>query len=186
MRDFISPHNVPFYWKDRLEEETGYTLYVSDCFWVLATKEFYEFYYNPIHAMGKIHVSQMPQIVKERIKFCSAILHKEDIKFERTKATLMKSPVGFYKIERDMRIGNWFHAQGQNYATWKGYFICDDMYMPNLERSCPIKCIDGAIVFDLIRMGCQSRTPHYIKSVFDLNVFNGVRTTEIELLEIID
>ncbi len=76
MRDFISPHNVPFYWKDRLEEETGYTLYVSDCFWVLATKEFYEFHDNPIHAMGKIHVSQMPQIVKERIKFCSAILHK--------------------------------------------------------------------------------------------------------------
>lgn len=186
MREFLSPHNVPFYWVDRLEKEEGYTLYISDCFWVLATKDFYEFYYNPIHTMGKIRVSQMPQIVIERIKFCSAIFHKEDIKFESTKATLRPSPVRFYKIERDMRIGNWFHAQGQNYATWKGYFICDDMYMPNLERSCPIKSIDGALVFDMIRMGCQSRTAHYIKSVFDLKVFSNVRTTGIQLLEITD
>lgn len=88
MREFLSPHNVSFYWEDRLKEEDGYTLYVSDCFWVLATKDFYEFYYNPIHTMGKIRVSQMPQIVIERIKFCSAIFHKEDIKFECTKATL--------------------------------------------------------------------------------------------------
>lgn len=53
MREFLSPHNVPFYWEDRLKEEEGYTLYVSDCFWVLATNDYYEFYYNPIHAMGK-------------------------------------------------------------------------------------------------------------------------------------
>ena len=80
MREFLSPHNVPFYWVDRLEKEEGYTLYISDCFWVLATKDFYEFYYNPIHTMGKIRVSQMPQIVIGRIKFCSAIFHKADIK----------------------------------------------------------------------------------------------------------
>ena len=42
MREFLSPHNVPFYWEDRLKEEDGYTLYVSDCFWMLATKDFYE------------------------------------------------------------------------------------------------------------------------------------------------
>ena len=184
MREFLSPYNVPFDWEDRLEEENGYTLYVSDCFWVLATKDYYEFYYNPVHAMGKIHVSQMPQTVIERIKMCSAVFHKKDFTYEHTKATLMRSPVGFYKIDRDMRIGNWFHAQGQNYATWKGYFICDDMYMPNLEMSCHIKNIDGALAFDMIRMGCQSRTAHYIKSIFDLDIFRNVRTTEIQVLEI--
>lgn len=72
---------------------------------------------------------------------CSAVFHKKDFTYEHTKATLMRLPVGFYKIDRDMRIGNWFHAQGQNYATWKGYFICDDMYMPNLEMSCHIKTL---------------------------------------------
>ena len=144
MREFLSPHNVPFYWEDRLKEEEGYTLYVSDCFWVLATNDYYEFYYNPIHAMGKIHVNQMPQIVKERIKFCSAILHKEDIKFERTKATLMKSPVGFYKIERDMRIGNWFLHKDKTMQlgkdissaticicqTWKGHVQLKALMVP--------------------------------------------------------
>lgn len=43
MREFLSPHNVSFYWEDRLKEEDGYTLYVSDCFWVLATKDFMSF-----------------------------------------------------------------------------------------------------------------------------------------------
>ncbi len=68
----------------------------------------------------------------------------------------MKSPVGFYKIERDMRIGNWFHAQGQNYATWKDISSATICIRQKLERSCPIKSIDGALVFDMIRMGCQS------------------------------
>ena len=144
MREFLSPHNVPFYWEDRLKEEDGYTLYVSDCFWMLATKDFYEFYYNPIHTMGKIRVSQMPQIVIERIKFCSAKFHKEDIKFECTKARLRPSPVRFHKIERDMRIGNWFHAQGQNMQpgkdissaticicqTWKDHVLLKALMVP--------------------------------------------------------
>lgn len=80
MREFLSPYNVPFDWEDRLEEENGYTLYVSDCFWGLATKDYYEFYYNPVHAMGKIHVSQMPQTVMNVSKcvlrsFIRKILH---------------------------------------------------------------------------------------------------------------
>ena len=81
MREFLSPYNVPFDWEDRLVEDDGYTLYISDCFWVLATKDYYEFYYNPIHAMGKIRVCQMPQTVIERIKMCSAVFHKKDFTY---------------------------------------------------------------------------------------------------------
>ncbi len=51
MREFLSPYNVPFDWEDRLEEENGYTLYVSDCFWVLATKDYYE----PVGGINLVH-----------------------------------------------------------------------------------------------------------------------------------
>ena len=56
----------------------------------------------------------------------------------------------------------------------------------------PLVCKDASVSIaefdypDMIRMGRQSRTAHYIKSVFDLKVFSNVRTTGIQLLEITD
>ena len=71
MKDFINIDNVPFNWIDRLNELEEYSLFVNDCFWVLKTSEFYEFYYNPRNFMGKIASSEMPDIVLHRIKGCS-------------------------------------------------------------------------------------------------------------------
>ena len=47
MKDFITVDNVPFNWTERLHELESYTLYVSDCFWMLKTENYCEFYYNP-------------------------------------------------------------------------------------------------------------------------------------------
>lgn len=175
MKDFITSNNVPFNWVERLRQLDDYTLFVSDCFWTLKTDGFYEFYYNPRMFMGKIASDKMPDLVLHRIKQCSAIFSKGDIFYDHLPDnTLRPTYIRFRKIERDMRIGNWFHAQGQNYATWKGRFICDDMYVENLERECSIHDINGGIVYDMIRMGCQSRTPYYIKSLYDLSIFEGV------------
>lgn len=38
MKDFITADNVKFNWIERLHELEDYTLFVSDCFWVLKTE----------------------------------------------------------------------------------------------------------------------------------------------------
>lgn len=182
MKDFITVDNVPFNWTERLHELESYTLYVSDCFWMLKTENYCEFYYNPCMFMGKIAIADMPSQVLYRIGKCSVVFKKGEIGYgSLPQDGLQKTSIRFRKLESDMRIGNWFHAQGQNYATWKGMFICDDMYVEGLERECPLGNIDGHIVYDMVRMRCQSRTPHYIKTVLDLSVFNGVDTSKINI-----
>ncbi len=183
MKDFITIDNVPFDWEERLRKLDNYTLFVSDCFWMLQTEKFCEFYYNPRLYMGKIALSEMPHNVLHRINRCSVAFRKGEIFYgQSAQGTLQNSSIRFRQIERDMRIGNWFHAQGQNYATWKGRFICDDMYVADCEEECSIHDINGGIVYDMIRMGCQTRTPHYIKSVFDLSVFAGVDVSKMTIL----
>lgn len=182
MKDFLSPHNVTFDWENRFQSTNEFTLYVSDSLWVFKTNDYYEFYYNPIHYIGKIRIDQMPEIVENRIKSISAIFTKKDIKYGNTQSKLKTSNERLGCIDKNMRIGNWFHAQGQNYVTWKGKFICDDVYVQNCERECSIHEIDGALVYDMVRMGCMSRTAYYIRNIFDFNVFTGVDVSEIEVL----
>lgn len=186
MRNFVTIDNVPFDWEKRLHELNDYTLFVSDCFWMLKTEAYCEFYYNPSHFMGKIALSEMSNYILQRISRCSAVFNKGEIHYgtlpQGTQGTLHNTSIRFRQLESDMRIGNWFHAQGQNYATWKGKFICDDMYVESCERECSIHDINGSIVYDMIRMSCQSRTPNYIKSVFDLSVFDGVDVSKMTVL----
>ena len=161
MKDFMTVDNVPFNWTERLRELESYTLYVSDCFWMLKTENYCEFYYNPCMFMGKIAIADMPSQVLYRIGRCSVAFKNGEIGYgSLPQDGLQKTSIRFRKLESDMRIGNWFHAQGQNYATWKGMFICDDMYVEGLERECRLTKINAGIVFDMIRMGCQTRTPH--------------------------
>lgn len=183
MKNFITMDNVSFDWIERLSQLESYTLFVSDCFWMLKTEDFCEFYYNPCMFMGKIAIEDIPPQVLHRIEKCSVVFKQGEIDYGYLPQDgLQKTSIRFRKLENDMRIGNWFHAQGQNYATWKDRFICDDMYVEGLERECPLGNIDGHIVYDMVRMRCQSRTPHYIKTVFDLSVFNGVDTSKINIL----
>lgn len=187
MKDFVTIDNVPFDWVERLHELDNYTLFVSDCFWMLKTKDFCEFYYNPCRYMGKIAVSEIPDYVLHRIARISVVFKKEEVDYryqlqDPLSLPLRPSSIRFRQIERDMRIGNWFRAQGQNYATWKGRFIRDDMYVEGRERECSIHDINGGVVYDMIRMSCQSRTPNYIKSVFDLSVFAGVDVSKMTIL----
>lgn len=182
MKDFVSSWNVSFNWEERLRDQEKYVLYVSDCFWVLDIDGYYEFYYNPRLFWGKIKTSQMPAVVIERMKECSAVFSNGQFGFVCIDSNIMrKSSIKFRKLEKEMRIGNWFHAQGQNYATWKGLFICDDMYVEGVERECFIKEINRGVTFDMMRMGCQTRTPHYIKNIFDLSIFQGVTVSCIRI-----
>lgn len=63
-----------------------------------------------------------------------------------------------------------------------GLFVTDDMYVENVEEECSLNKIDGAIVYDMLRMRCRTRTPHYYKSIFDLPIFRNINIADIIIL----
>lgn len=187
MSDFHSPYNVPTTIEERWNDNKEKEIFVSDCLWVFRYNGFYEFYYNPCHFIGKVIEKELPQIVINRIKntFVSFKSHQDIDKSDREadmQVILQPTSLRLRDIERQMRIGNWFHAQGQNYVTWKGKFICDDMYVENLERFCYMQQISFPIVWDMIRMSSRSKTPNYVKHLFEFDVFRGIDCSTIKIM----
>ena len=183
MKDYISVHNVPVSLEERIcFNKTKCMLYINDYSWVVDIEGYYEFYYTPNHFIGKISSSQMPHIVIERLKKYYKSINGEEIRYGRTKAQLRPSPVRLQSFEHKMQIGTWYHAQGQNYFTFDNKFVCDDMYVANCESECSFSEIDGPLIHDMLRMGCQTRTPNYYRGVFDFPCFHGINTKDIILL----
>ena len=180
MKDFISVYNVPVSLEERIcINKTKCVLYVNDYSWVVDIEGYYEFYYTPRHFIGKISSSQMPHVVIERLKRYYKTINGEEIHYGRTKAQLRTSPAN---QEHEMQIGTWYHAQGQNYFTFDNKFVCDDMYVANCERECSFYEIDAPIIYDMLRMGCQTKTPHYYRGIFDFPCFRGIDTKDIIVL----
>lgn len=187
MSEFHSPYNVPVSIEERWHDKTSKELFVSDCLWIFHYNGFYEFYYNPCHFIGKVEESELPTIVIERMKEAGAYFDSTQVNIKDSykgleSNNLVSTSLRMRKIERDMRIGNWFHAQGQNYVTWRSQFICDDMYVENLERKCDIRQITFSIVYDMIRMASRSKTPNYIKHLFEFDIFRGLDCSTINIL----
>lgn len=180
MKDFIAIDNVPVSLEKRIcFDKTKCVLYVNDYSWVVDIEGYYEFYYTPRHFIGKISSSQMPHVVIERLKRYYKTINGEEIQYGQTKAQLRTS---YVEQEHEMQIGTWYHAQGQNYFTFDNKFVCDDMYVANCERECSFYEIDAPIIFDMLRMGCQTRTPHYYRGIFDFPCFHGINTKDIIIL----
>lgn len=183
MKDYISVHNVPVSLQDRIcYNKTKCVLYVNDYSWVVDIEGYYEFYYTPHHFIGKISFSQMPHRVIERLKKNYKTINGEEIRFGQTKAQLRSSPVRLQGLEDELQIGTWYHALGQNYFTFNNKFVCDDMYSANCERECSFDEIDAPLICNMLRMGCQTRTPHYYRGVFDFPCFHGINTKDIFVL----
>lgn len=92
---------------------------------------------------------------------------------------LYPSDIKLSRLEDKMRIGNWFHAQGQNYMTWRGLFICDDIYIQDLEYECDIRNISENLLFDMLKMSTLSPTPNHIRHLFDFDIFYEVDCSNI-------
>ena len=180
MKDYISVHNVPVSLEERIcINKTKCMVYINDYSWVVDIEGYYEFYYTPNHFIGKISSSQMPLTVKERLKRYYKTINGEDILCGQTKAQLRPSPVRLESFEHKMQIGTWYYAQGQNYFTFDNKFVCDDMYVAHNERECSFFEIDAPLIHDMLRMGCQTRTPNYYRGIFDFPCFNGINTKDI-------
>lgn len=180
MSNFISVHNVPVSLEERIcFNKTKCTVYVNPYSWIVDIDGFYEFYYTPNHFIGKISHSQMPNKVVNRIIQSYKVIKGEDIGYGQTKACLRTTSIRFRNLEHDLQIGTWYHAQGQNYATFGNLFVCDDMYVSDCERACSFFEIDGCLIHDMLRMGCQTRTPHYYRGIFDFPCFQGIECNNI-------
>ena len=181
MKDFISIYNVPISLEERIcAKQNEGTLYINEYSWVVVMDGYYEFYYTPRHFIGKIKSSHMPSIVIDRLgafyrKFpCSEVRYGY-----KSRVSDKASNVRFRNLSEQMGVGTWYHAQGQNVATYDNKIVWDDMYVANCERECNFSEIDGAAVYNLVRMGCQTRTPYYYKGLFDFPCFRGVDTKDI-------
>ncbi len=68
MKDFIKTNKVPFDWVERLQELDDYTLFISDCFWMLKTKTnltsfvlpFLKTTIHPNFSQASLYVSMLP------------------------------------------------------------------------------------------------------------------------------
>lgn len=156
----------------KIEGRNDWLLYLSDCYWVLDIDGNFEFYFNPKHFIGKLSKKDLPEMVVKRIKRECICFDRKKL-FSREKTELSCSSVDMVRMDNDMRVGNWFYAQGYNYVTYKGKFIMriDPYYGPS---ECVFFSIKGDIVCDMLEMTASTKSHYYIKSVFDLNCFSGM------------
>lgn len=187
MSEFHSPYNVPISIEERWNDNTFKELFIRDCLWIFHYNGFYEFYYNPCHFIGKVAETELPKLVIDRIKSTGAYFNSTEVDrkdyYARTEPTnLVYTSIRLRNLESQMRIGNWFYAQGQNYVTWRDEFICDDVYVENVERKCSIQKITFSMVYDMLRMSSRSKTPNYIKHLFEFDIFRGIDCSSINIL----
>lgn len=124
MKDFICIYNTPISIEERICGDKGKgSLYVNDYSFIYAVDGYYEFYYTPEHFIGKVAECQIPLEVKARINTLYKKFNSNEISYGQTKAPLISSRIRLRKMEKKMHIGNWFHAQGQNYVTMR--IVCN-------------------------------------------------------------
>lgn len=168
---------------ERISSRIDWRLYLCDCYWVLDMDGNFEFYFHSLHFIAKVDKAQLPTSAIRNIqKQCKCFTDADRRYWDRrdySEPPALK--VSWYRLGRlDMRIGNWFYAQGENYATTAGKFICFDPY-GGQGRECDINDINWCVVENMMRMTSSTKTHHYMQSLFDLPCFCGVRRTGIML-----
>ena len=175
-------HNIPDGYgvtEDRLFgcNHMEWVLYVCDHYWVLDISDHLEFYYNPEHGIGKIHKKELPPIVFERLKNQCVVFNSQGECYWHEKIITEEEHVAldyhvdFRQLEDNLRIGNWFYAQGYNYVTTRNRFY--EVCFPYDHYGREWNLWDMKI-HDMIRMSCSTKTHHFLRTVWDLECFQQV------------
>lgn len=146
-----------------------WTLYVCDHYWALDIDGHVEFYYNPEHGLGKIQKSEIPDEVFENLKSQCVVFDSEGGRFwhgkmiEKSAERPINRFVDFKALEDKLWIGNWFYAQGYNYATTNGRFyeICFPYDSYGREWN-----LWDMRFNDMIRMTCSTKTHHILPTIW--------------------
>lgn len=170
---------------DRIQGRDDWKLYVSDSFWALDMDGCVEFYFHPRHFLGKIGKEELPEQVLMHLDCLGKCFTPEDRKVH-ARAELRASSVSLRFLDQSMTTGNWFYAQGQNYVTVHGKFICDDPYYEGRERECNLRELSWNYVADMMKMTSTTRSHHYLRSLYDLPCFVGTGCKDLLIRPLFD
>ncbi|HRP88885.1 MAG TPA: ADP-ribosylglycohydrolase family protein [Edaphocola sp.] len=154
---------------DLQRTKDGSTLFVSHYFFALNDGKNLLFYYNPMYYWDKIPVEKVDDNVwlileKECAVFRNFSPDKEYKKPEKDNRTICSN---FYP--ETAKIGNHYHQLGNGILSHHGYF-----YIIGAWGGCSkikTKDLTEYDLMHLIGMAVLTKTPNYIKSIYDLKCF---------------
>lgn len=149
------------------------TLYVSDHFFCLNDTKHLHFFYNPYFFWESVPQENVEEWVIENLRKECAVL--ENIDLSQIEKSLGR-PNNYIKSKAfdiyTPGIGNLYYLQGNRILTYKSAIYLQDGY--NIDDTCSKKTIKHFDVNDLNAV-CYytvlTKTPNYIKSIFDLKCF---------------
>lgn len=145
------------------------TLYVSHYFFALDDGEHLIFYYNPQHYWDKVSIDQLEESVLENLKQECAVFEDFDPDRETkhdAKDNKKSHPAFFPETPR---IGNHYSCLGNRIVSHhrQYYFLGDFGGCLKLTS----KDLTDYDVVNLLHWAVMTKTPNYIKSIYDLKCF---------------
>lgn len=169
---------------ERIKGRDDWKLYICDHFWVVEIDKHYEFYFHPLHFLGKVEEKQLPDVALQYLLSRCKCFTVEDEKISNSKhfneSVLKKSRYSLPALEKALKVGNWFYAQGENYVTMNGLFFKQIPYT-NFMEECSMEELDWCMVDDMLRMVSSTKSHYYILNMFELNCFKGIAPDSIRV-----
>ena len=98
----------------RIEKRDEWKLYICDHFWVLDIDAHYEFYFHPLHFLGKVESKQLPessfQYLRNKCKCFTEEDRKSDNEAHFYATLLVPSRYRLQVLRKRLAVGNWFYA----------------------------------------------------------------------------
>ncbi|MCG9881236.1 MAG: hypothetical protein MH472_11620 [Bacteroidia bacterium] len=146
------------------------TLYVSHYFFALNDGENLLFYYNPMHFWGMVTIKEIDQSVLDKLERNCAVFINFDVN-EDYKGGIEDNKVSCPSFfPQTPKIGNHYSSLGNrivshhsNYYFLSDFGGCSKVYLKNLKTN---------DIHKLLHMAVVTRTPNFIKSIFDLECFS--------------
>lgn len=145
------------------------TIYVSHYFFALNDGKELIFYYNPMHFWDKLHIEKVDNAVWENLeKECAVFRDFNPDSEPKSKATDNKTTHSAFFPETP-RIGNHYSCLGSRIVSHHQHFYFLGDYGGCLKLK--TKDLTDYDLGSLLHWAVMTKTPNYIKSIFDLKCF---------------
>ncbi|MCS7019030.1 MAG: hypothetical protein RMJ87_00635 [Cytophagales bacterium] len=131
------------------------------------------FYYNPMHFWDKVPIHKVEDYVWRNLEKECVVIQNFDL--NRLKEN--GKPIGYEKVKAfdiyTPRIGNHYSRLGSSILTHNSNIFLRDKYF-HIDNSCykkSIKHFDENDLSAVMSYAIVTKTPNYIKSIFDLKCF---------------